>query len=158
MAPQHLGFTRSAEEKGSPAASRSLKSAENLAASGGKAAMTRKDYDAFCGGLPHATHVVQWGDASVWKIGGKVFAIGGWSHGDEFAVSFKRSKTSFAILSELPGVRPAPYLASRGLLWMQRFDTRSFSDHDLKQYLRQSYAMILAALPKKTQEALRARV
>ena len=158
MAPQHLGFTRSAEEKGSPAASRSLKSAENLAASGGKAAMTRKDYDAFCGGLPHATHVVQWGDASVWKIGGKVFAIGGWSHGDEFAVSFKCSKTSFAILSELPGVRPAPYLASRGLLWMQRFDTRSFSDHDLKQYIRQSYATILAALPKKTQEALRARI
>ena len=120
--------------------------------------MTRKDYDAFCGGLPHATHVVQWGDASVWKIGGKVFAIGGWSHGDEFAISFKCSKTSFAILSELPGVRPAPYLASRGLLWMQRVDMRSFSDHDLKQYLRQSYAMILAALPKKTQEALRARI
>jgi predicted DNA-binding protein (MmcQ/YjbR family) len=132
--------------------------AENLTASGGKAAMTRKDYDAFCGGLPHATHVVQWGDASVWKIGGKVFAIGGWSHGDEFAVSFKCSKTSFAILSELPGLRPAPYLASRGLLWMQRVDMRSFSDHDLKQYLRQSYAMILAALPKKTQEALRARI
>jgi predicted DNA-binding protein (MmcQ/YjbR family) len=121
------------------------------------APMTRKDYDAFCGGLPHATHVVQWGDASVWKIGGKVFAIGGWSLGDEFAVSFKCSKTSFAILSELPGVRPAPYLASRGLLWMQRVDMRSFSDHDLKQYIRQSYAMILAALPKKTQEALRAR-
>jgi predicted DNA-binding protein (MmcQ/YjbR family) len=32
------------------------------------------------------------------------------------------------------------------------------SDHDLKQYIRQSYAMILAALPKKTQEALRARI
>src|SRR3984957_2569920 len=86
----------------------------------------------------------------------KAFAIGGWSHSDEFAVSFKCSKTSFAILSELPGLRPAPYLASRGLLWMQRIDTCSFSDHDLKQYIRQSYAMILAALPKKTQEALRA--
>ena len=45
------------------------------------APMTREDYDAFCGSLPHATHVVQWGDASVWKIGGKVFAIGGWSDG-----------------------------------------------------------------------------
>ena len=120
--------------------------------------MTRQDYDAFCGNLPHATHVVQWGDASVWKIGGKVFAIGGWSHGDAFTVSFKCSKTSFAILSELPGLRPAPYLASRGLLWMQRFDEHAFSDHDLKPYIRQSYAMILAALPKKTQEALRARI
>ena len=38
---------------------------------------------------------------------------------------------------------------------MQRVDTRALSDHDLKHYIRQSYAMILAALPKKTQEALR---
>ena len=74
--------------------------------------MTRKDYDALR--EAHATHVVQWGDASVWKIGGKVFAIGGWSGGREFAVTFKCSRTSFAILSELPGPRPAPYLASRG--------------------------------------------
>lgn len=116
--------------------------------------MTRQDYDAFCGSLPHATHVVQWGAASVWKIGGKVFAIGGWSDGGEFAVSFKCSATSFAILKDLPGARPAPYLASRGLSWIQRFDARSLSDHDLKQYVRQSYAMILAALPKKTQRAL----
>ena len=142
-----------------PAAFRSSKSArKNLTVSGGKAAMTRKDYDAFCGSLPHATHVIQWGDASVWKIGSKAFAIGGWSGGPEFAVTFKCSEASFAILSELPGLRPAPYLASRGLLWMQRFDKHSFSDRDLKQYIRQSYAMILAALPKKTQEALRARI
>jgi len=69
--------------------------------------MTREGYDAFCASLPHATHVVQWGDASVWKIGGKVFAIGGWSDDREFAVSFKCSEMSFAILKDLPGVRPA---------------------------------------------------
>jgi len=118
--------------------------------------VTREGYDAFCAALPHATHVVQWGDASVWKIGGKVFAIGGWSDDREFAVSFKCSEMSFAILKDLPGVRPAPYLASRGLSWIQRFDARSLSDHDLEQYVRQSYSMILAALPKKTQRALSA--
>jgi predicted DNA-binding protein (MmcQ/YjbR family) len=116
--------------------------------------MTRDDYDSFCASLPHTTHVVQWGDASVWKIGGKVFAIGGWSDAGEFAVSFKCSEASFAILKELPGARPAPYLASRGLSWIQRFDARSLSDLDLKAYIRESYAMILAALPKKTQRAL----
>jgi predicted DNA-binding protein (MmcQ/YjbR family) len=79
--------------------------------------MTRDDYDAFCASLPLTTQVVQWGDASVWKIGGKVFAIGGWFDGPEFAVTFKCSETSFAILKELPGLRPAPYLASRGLTW-----------------------------------------
>ena len=116
--------------------------------------MTRQDYDAFCRSLPHATHVVQWGDASVWKIGAKVFAIGGWSDEHEFAVTFKCSETSFAILKELPGARPAPYLASRGLSWIQRFDSRALSDLDLKAYIRESYAMIRAALPKKTQRAL----
>ena len=116
--------------------------------------MTREDYDAFCGGLAHSTHVVQWGDASVWKIGGKVFAIGGWSDDREFAVTFKCSETSFAILKDLPGARPAPYLASRGLSWIQRFDSRSLSDVDLKAYIHESYAMIVAALPKKAQRAL----
>jgi threonine dehydratase len=121
-----------------------------------KAAMTREDYDAFCGRLPHATHVVQWGDASVWKIGGKVFAVGGWSGGPEFAVTFKCSDASFTILKELPGLRPAPYLASRGLSWIQRLDARSLSDHDLNEYVRRSYAMVLATLPRKTQDALEA--
>ena len=113
--------------------------------------MTQEDYDEFCADLPYATHVVQWGDASVWKIGGKVFAIGGWSSAPEFGVSFKCSLASFAILTELPGMRPAPYLASRGLSWVQRLDTRSLSDDDLKKYVRQSYALVLASLPKRTQ-------
>ena len=117
--------------------------------------MTREGYDAFCATLPNAAHVVQWGDASVWKIGGKVFAIGGWSGGPEFAVTFKCSEASFAILKELPGLRPAPYLASRGLSWIQRTDSGSLGDRDLEAYLRRSYAMVLATLPKKTQGALR---
>jgi predicted DNA-binding protein (MmcQ/YjbR family) len=116
--------------------------------------MTREDYDAFCKSLLQATHVVQWGDASVWKIGGKVFAIGGWSRAENFAVSFKCSKTSFAILSELPGLRPAPYLASRGFLWMQRVDDGALDDAGLQAYLKQSYALVAAGLPKRAQRAL----
>ena len=119
--------------------------------------MTREGYDTFCASLPHATHVVQWGDASVWKIGGKVFAIGGWSDGREFAVTFKCSEESFAILKELPGLRPAPYLASRGLSWIQRTNSRSLGDRDLEAYLRRSYTMVLAALPRKTRGALETR-
>ena len=84
-----------------------------------------------------------------------MFAIGGWSSWPEFAVTFKCSEASFAILSELPGLRPAPYLASRGLSWVQRFDDRSLSDHDLRDYLRRSYALVVATLPKKAQSALR---
>ena len=116
--------------------------------------MTRKDYDAFCASLPGATHVVQWGDASVWKIGGKVFAVGGWSDAPGFAVTFKCTEASFAILSGLPGLRPAPYLASRGPSWVQRVDPRSLSDDDLKTYLRRSYELVVDGLPKRTQCAV----
>ena len=77
--------------------------------------MTLDDYNSFCASLPHTTHVVQWGGAHVWKVGGKVFAIGGWSDGDGLAVSFKVSEMAFDILKEQPGLRPAPYLASRGM-------------------------------------------
>jgi predicted DNA-binding protein (MmcQ/YjbR family) len=116
--------------------------------------MTRDQYDAFCAALPSTTHVVQWGDASVWKIGGKVFAIGGWSDPDAFAVTFKCSETSFAVLKDLPGLRPAPYLASRGLTWIQRDDGRTLSDAELEDYLRASYALVAAKLPRKARREL----
>ena len=38
--------------------------------------MTLAEYNRYCASLPAATHVVQWGGAHVWKVGGKVFAIG----------------------------------------------------------------------------------
>ena len=116
--------------------------------------MTREDYDAFCAALPHTTHVVQWGGASVWKVGGKVFAIGGWSETPEFAITFKCSELSFAVLKDQSGLKPAPYLASRGLSWIQRTDDSTLSDSKLEDYLRQSYALAAATLPKKTQRDL----
>ena len=66
--------------------------------------MTCEEFDGFCVCLASATHVIQWGDASVWKVGGKVFAIGGWSESSEFAVTFKCTETSFAMLKDLPGL------------------------------------------------------
>ena len=67
----------------------------------------------------------------------------------EFAVTFKCFEASFAILTELPGMRPAPYLASRGLSWVQRVDARSLSEHDLRDILRQSYAMVACGASQK---------
>jgi len=114
----------------------------------------RDDFDAFCAALPRVTHVVQWGGASVWKVGGKVFAIGGWSETTEFAVSFKCTETSFAVLKDLPGLRPAPYLASRGLTWIQRIDGRTLDDARIRDYLRASHALIVAKLPRKIRREL----
>ena len=38
--------------------------------------MTFEEFNAFCRSLPATTYVVQWGGSHVWKVGGKVFAIG----------------------------------------------------------------------------------
>jgi predicted DNA-binding protein (MmcQ/YjbR family) len=115
--------------------------------------MKLKTYNAFCGSLPHTTHVVQWGDADVWKIGGKVFCIGREEDG-EMVCSFKVSELSFDILKDQPGCQPAPYLASRGMSWIQRYSAETLSDKDLKSYLEESYRIVASGLTKKLKRDL----
>ena len=117
--------------------------------------MTLEEYNAFCGGLRHTSHVVQWGDASVWKVAGKVFAIGGWQDAhEELYVTFKVSDMSFDLLKEQPGCRPAPYLASRGMKWIQQVDNSAEKDEALTYYLKESYRLVSLGLTKKKQREL----
>lgn len=115
--------------------------------------MTYEEYNAFCGSLPATSHVVQWGGSHVWKVGGKVFAIGGWGD-DQPAFTFKVSDLSFEILREQPGLRPAPYLASRGMTWIQHYAQPGLSDDDLKVYLRESHRIVASGLSKKKRREL----
>lgn len=114
--------------------------------------MTLGEYNSFCKKLPHANHVVQWGDAHVWKVATKVFAIAGWH--ESFAVSFKCSRFSFDLLKTQKGLRPAPYLASRGMSWIQYFSDESMDDAALKDYLRESHKLASLSLTKKLQREL----
>ena len=117
--------------------------------------MTLADYNAFCGKLAHTSHVVQWGNANVWKVADKVFAVGGWQdEGEALHVTFKVSDMSYDLLKEQSGCRPAPYLASRGMKWIQRTDASSMSDKDLRDYLRESYRLVSLGLTKKKQKEL----
>ena len=110
--------------------------------------MTYEKFNEFCEGLPGTSHVVQWGGAHVWKVGGKVFAIGGWADGKP-AFTFKVSGLAYEMLRELPGLRPAPYLASRGMTWIQHFAKPGLSDRELKERLRESHLIVARGLPKK---------
>lgn len=115
--------------------------------------MTRDEFNHFCATLPQTTHVIQWGNADVWKVGGKVFAICGWNNGKD-AFTFKAGPIAFEVLSDHPGIRPAPYLASRGLKWLQQYDTPGLSDATLVIHLRDSYDMVVAKLTKKKRTEL----
>ena len=116
--------------------------------------MTRDDYNAFCRSLAATTHVVQWGGSDVWKVGGKVFAIAGWSDGEALAVTFKCSPAAFDILGEQPGLRPAPYLASRGMSWIQRQSDAAMDDAALRDYLTESHRLVAEGLTKKKRREL----
>jgi predicted DNA-binding protein (MmcQ/YjbR family) len=115
--------------------------------------MTYDAYNAFCRSLPATTYVMQWGGSHVWKVGGKVFAIGGWETGVP-AITFKVSKMAFEVLKDQPGLRPAPYLASRGMTWIQHYAKPGLSTRDLKDHIRQSHRLVAMGLPKKTQREL----
>lgn len=115
--------------------------------------MTYDEFNAFCRALPATTYVVQWGGSHVWKVGGKVFAIGGWADGEE-AYTFKATEISYEVLKDQPGLRPAPYLASRGMKWIQHYAQPGLSDDELKEYLHQSHHIVSLGLPKKKQREL----
>ncbi|MBC6405382.1 MAG: MmcQ/YjbR family DNA-binding protein [Rhodospirillales bacterium] len=116
--------------------------------------MTYEEYNSFCGVLPATNHVVQWGGSHVWKVGSKIFAIAGWDDGAELRVTFKTSKIAFEILSKQPGLRPAPYLASRGMSWIQHYAQPGLDDESLKVYLRESHRLVSLGLTKKRQREL----
>jgi predicted DNA-binding protein (MmcQ/YjbR family) len=110
--------------------------------------MTYAQFNRFCRSLPATTYVVQWGGSHVWKVGGKVFVIGG-GEDSEPSYSFKVNDLAFEILKEQAGLRPAPYLASRGLKWIQHFGKPGLADGDLRDYIRQSHAIVAQGLSKK---------
>lgn len=115
--------------------------------------MNRDAYNHFCAGLPATTHVVQWGGSNVWKVGGKVFAIGSDEGPGGLAISFKVSPILFEMLTDTPGYRPAPYLASRGFTWVQAFAAEVDAD-DLREYLAGSHRLVAQGLSRKARLAL----
>ncbi len=116
--------------------------------------MTYDEFNDFCRALPAASYVVQWRGSYVWKVGGKVFAIGGWGAAGRPAFSFKTSEMDFHFLEHRSGYKPAPYLASRGMKWIQQYDAPVSEDDELKHYLRESYRIVSLGLTKKKQKEL----
>ena len=110
--------------------------------------MTYEQYNAFCRALPATTYVVQWGGSHVWKVGGKVFAIGGWND-DEPSFTFKVGDVAYEMLKAQPGLRPAPYPASRGMKWIQHYARPGLNDGGLRDYIRRSHLIVSRGLSKK---------
>tara|TARA_B100001939_G_scaffold348114_1_gene372764 strand:- start:10642 stop:11079 length:438 start_codon:yes stop_codon:yes gene_type:complete len=111
------------------------------------AEMTREEFDKYCAALPAATHVIQWGGASVWKVGGKIFAICSiWGEGEGERISFKCSDIGYMALTERDGIIPAPYLARAK--WVQVTTPEAMNDAELKEHIMHAYDIVKSKLTR----------
>jgi len=108
----------------------------------------------FCLSLPYTTEQLQWEDALVFNVGGKMYAVAMLEPGEHW-LSLKCGKTEFGELVELPGIVPAPYLARAH--WIAFQSENAVSQTELQLLLTRAYSMVLSKLPKKTQTVLASR-
>ena len=105
----------------------------------------------YCLSLPHTTERLQWGDALVLKVGGKMYAVASLEpHGTW--LSFKCSSEKFHELIERQGIIPAPYLARAQ--WVALETEEALPRAELKQLLSEAHDLIFAKLPQKAKAAL----
>ncbi len=105
----------------------------------------------FCLALPGAKEQMQWGDHLLFKVGGKVFFITGFASHSPYTI--KSAGEEFYELTELPGIRPAPYLARAR--WVQIDPAEcQLSRVEIERLVRRSYDLVVGGLPKKVQASL----
>ena len=101
-----------------------------------------------CLSLPKVTEDVKWGSDLCFSIGGKMFCVTG--TGSEMMTSFKCDEEDFNALCERQGIIPAPYLARNK--WVQVQKSFALSKTEWGQYIKKSYKLVAANLPKKMQK------
>jgi predicted DNA-binding protein (MmcQ/YjbR family) len=99
-------------------------------------------FDAAARALPGVTMDVQWGGESVYKVGGKMFAVMGTQGG----CSFKVSDIAFEALTEAGIARPAPYLARAK--WVRLDDLDAQDDAEIADWLTSAHALVAAKLTR----------
>lgn len=111
--------------------------------------MTRTGFEAFILALPKTVLVRQWRDDSVAKIGGRIFALLDRDPGD---VWLKVSDMAYDLLTELDGIRPAPYFARAG--WVAISVSSPLTEAEVEAYLREAYRLVAAKLTHRVRAEL----
>lgn len=118
--------------------------------------MERATFDKVCAALPATFNVIQWGNASVWKVGdaeaAKVFAIHSeWGKADVAGIVVKPSEMAAEIWRGTPGIALAPYLGRAG--WI-KIDNGAISAAEISDLIGGSYAINAAKLTKAKRSQL----
>jgi predicted DNA-binding protein (MmcQ/YjbR family) len=104
-----------------------------------------------CLSFPQVTEEEVWENDLTFKVAGKMFAHTVLIPAPVW-LSFKASPESFAELTERQGIIPAPYLGRAKWVALETKD--ALNPEELGALLRLSYDMVVAKLPKRTQQAV----
>ncbi len=100
---------------------------------------------------PSVAEDIKWESNLCFTIGGKMFLILSLDTSPTTA-SFKVSEKNYNSFSVKVGFKPAPYLARHK--WVQVDDIKRLSQKEWENYLKESYDLVKANLPKKIQKEL----
>ena len=114
--------------------------------------MTLSALRAYALSLPQASLVRQWGDAWVFKVGGKLFLVVSADGDIPVSATFKPTPAERKDLEGRDGLRPAPYLARAG--WLMIDDLDSVSSRELCAWIRGSYEAACARLGRRRRAEL----
>lgn len=105
----------------------------------------------YCLSLPATTEDVKWEDHLTFLVAAKIFCMT--SFAPDSPVVFKIDPEQFEVLCEREGIGQAAHFAKRQ--WIAINDRNALSVQEWKSYIRASYELVVAGLPKKVQAALK---
>ena len=110
--------------------------------------MDTKQLKAFCARLPGASAQLHDAPANilVYNVGGKRFAHFKTSQPEQWRFSIKVSSERFLELTDIPGIKPARWLAR--FHWVTIVDVRSVPADYLRELVEWSYRKALGSLSK----------
>ena len=112
--------------------------------------MNIEELRTFCLSLPAVTEDIKWGDNLVFSVAEKVFCLADLE--PPLRVSLKIPEEEFEELTSIPGITQAPYFAKNK--WISMVEESRFSRSEWEKYIRQSYELVSANLPKKIKEKI----
>jgi predicted DNA-binding protein (MmcQ/YjbR family) len=108
----------------------------------------------FCSDLPAVTSHLAKPPANilVYSVGEKNFAWFKTSDPEKWRFSFRVSPERFIELTDMPGIRPARYMAR--FHWVTIVDVRTMPEEYLKELVQWAYEKALGGLSRKRRQAL----
>ncbi len=112
--------------------------------------MTIEDIRNFCVSLPHVTEDIKYGTDLCFSIGNKIFC--GTRIEGQFKTGIKCDEFDFGYLVERQGIAPMPRLSVT--YWIRIEKENALNALEWKHYMKKSYDLIMAGLPKKMKQSL----